>query len=308
MTVTFRQLTDLPVRIDSQSIEASLHAFALPVDDARWNALLRRRRRKALRRGLARLIGRGRRHRSKVAEEYRSAWSAGYARYRLERDDLNPAPWIWRGRRLLLDPAGATRMRTILFAAVLEELKPRKVLEVGSGNGINLFSLAGAFPDVEFTGVELTEEGVGQAKRAQQDNATLESLRTYSPLPTHDPDALRRVEFVQGDASAMPFADGSFDVVLTVLALEQMERIRSAALREIARVSSTHALMLEPFRDVNSRGLRRLYVFGRNYFRGSIEGLAGYGLPPLWATDDFPQEAFLGAALVLGRTGATRAA
>jgi hypothetical protein len=57
--------------------------------------------------------------------------------------------------------------------------------------------------------------------------------------------------------------------------------------------------MLEPFRDVNEGGLGRLYVQSRGYFRGSIGELSDFDLDPLWATADFPQEAFLGTALVL---------
>jgi hypothetical protein len=50
---------------------------------------------------------------------------------------------------------------------------------------------------------------------------------------------------------------------------------------------------------VNERGLKRLYAQSRGYFRGSIGELRDYGLEPLWATADFPQETFLGTALVL---------
>lgn len=59
-----------------------------------------------------------------------------------------------------------------------------------------------------------------------------------------------------------------------------------------------HAL-IEPFRDVNANGLRRLYVVSRNYFRSSIEEFRDFGMTPLWATDDFPQEAFFGSVVVL---------
>ena len=86
-----------------------------------------------------------------------------------------------------------------------------------------------------------------------------------------------------------------------MLAVEQMERIRDQALAEIARVSRGHVLMLEPFKDANRKGVRRVYAVSRHSFRGSIEGLARFGLEPLWATDDFPQEAFLGSPLVLAK-------
>jgi tRNA G46 methylase TrmB len=38
---------------------------------------------------------------------------------------------------------------------VIGHVRPRSVLEVGCGNGINLILLAGNFPDTEFARVEL---------------------------------------------------------------------------------------------------------------------------------------------------------
>jgi SAM-dependent methyltransferase len=293
-----KSLRQPPIDIDAAEIDAAMRPFLVSeCKKLRWRGEVARRWVSTI----ARMIG-GRetaRDRGEIEREYQDAWSAGYQRYRLDRPDLNAKPWAWRGRKLLLDPAAAARIRAVLFAAVLDELKPRRVLEVGSGNGINLLSLAGAYPDAEFTGVELTSEGVEQSRRAQSDPRIAEIVRGYSPLETRDPDAIGRINFVQGDASSLPFDDASFDLVMTVLAVEQMESIRAAALREIARVAGSYVLMIEPFRDVNASGFRRLYVRSRGYFRGSIDELRQFGLTPLWATDDFPQEAFLGTALVL---------
>lgn len=295
-----QSLPDIPISVDAAAIEAAMQPFLASEGEVlRWKLEVARRGVSTL----ARLLS-GReseRDRESIESEYKDAWGAGYRRYRLDRTDLKPKPWHWRGRKLLLDPAAAARLRTLLFAAVIDDLKPKRILEVGSGNGINLLNLAGAFPGIEFTGLELTDEGVRQARSAQSDAEIAGILRAYSPLDTRDESAIGKIAFVQGDASAMPFEDSSFDLVMTVLAVEQMESIRAAALREIARVTRSHALMLEPFRDVNSRGLRRLYVKSRDYFRGSIDELRDYGLDPVWATDDFPQEAFLGTALVLAR-------
>lgn len=295
-----QSLPDIPISVDAAAIEAAMQPFLASEGEVlRWKLEVARRGVSTL----ARLLS-GReseRDRESIESEYKDAWGAGYRRYRLDRTDLKPKPWHWRGRKLLLDPAAAARLRTLLFAAVIDDLKPKRILEIGSGNGINLLSLAGAFPGIEFTGLELTDEGVRQARSAQSDAKIAGILRAYSPLDTRDESAIGKIAFVQGDASAMPFEDSSFDLVMTVLAVEQMESIRAAALREIARVTRSHTLMLEPFRDVNSRGLRRLYVKSRDYFRGSIDELRDYGLDPVWATDDFPQEAFLGTALVLAR-------
>ena len=95
------------------------------------------------------------------------------------------------------------------------------------------------------------------------------------------------------------FPTGASDLVYTVLALEQMERVRDAALREIARVARHHYFGIEPFRDVNASGWERLYVLGRDYFRGRIADLPRYGLVPTLACSDFPQERFLKACAVL---------
>lgn len=291
-------LEKLPIAIDPAEIDAAMRPFFVSEgDDRRWNQL-----HAILWRGtLDRLIA-GReayRDRTLIETEYAVWATMGYERYRMGRKDLKGMPWSWRGRRLFLDGAAAARVRTVLLSAVLDQLKPRRVLEVGSGHGINLLSLAGAFPEIEFTGLELTPEGVEQARRAQSDSAIANIIHDFSPLDNVEPSAIERIRFVQGDASAMPFEAGSFDLVVTVLAVEQMESIRAAALSEISRVSSGHVLMLEPFRDVNERGLRRLYVQSRGYFRGSIGELRNFGLEPLWATADFPQEAFLGTAFVL---------
>jgi ubiquinone/menaquinone biosynthesis C-methylase UbiE len=291
-------LDQLPIDVDPAAIDAAMAPFLVPAADTEWRRALNRRVRKALCRALERLAGVSRDHQA-IEEEYSAAWGAGYDRYRLGRTDLKGVPWTWRGRHLLLDMGVAARLRALFLAAVIEELRPASVLEVGSGNGINLFALAGAFPGIEFTGVELTSEGVSQATAAQQDGDRLAQFEAYSPLEVHDRAALSRIDFVQGDAAALPFGDGSFDLVLTVLAVEQMEKIRDSALREIARVSGRYVLMLEPFRDANRSALRRFYIYSRDYFRGSIPELSRVGLKPLWATADLPQEAFLGVALAL---------
>lgn len=64
--------------------------------------------------------------------------------------------------------------------------------------------------------------------------------------------------------------------------------------------------MIEPFRDVNQDFWPRLNVYRRDYFRGSIEDLRGFGLEPRLATADFPQEVFLKVCLVLAERTSTR--
>jgi SAM-dependent methyltransferase len=296
-------LEQLPLMIDHDAIEEAYLPFLLDGRAGRkaWASDYARRRRRALTRMIKRILGLKSRDRKAIQAEYHDAWSVGHGKYDLSAGPRKPAAWKWNDRKLALDGLAAARLRAPLLAAVIDRLQPRKVLEVGCGNGINLLSLAGHFPDVAFTGLDLTPAGIEAAKKVQAGAALPASLTNYIPLEIADPSAFRRITFIQGSAAEMPFADGEFDLVYTVLAVEQMERIRDKALSEIARVSSGHVLMLEPFRDTNSKGLRRLYALSRNYFRGSIQGLARFGLEPVWATDDFPQEAFLGSPLVLAQ-------
>ena len=296
-------LEQLPLSIDHGAIESAYLPFLLegPDGDQAWRSDYARRRRRALLRMVKRILGLKPRNKEAIQAEYQQAWGVGHGKYDVAAGPRKPAAWRWRGRKLALDGMAAARLRAPLLAAVIERLEPKKVLEVGCGNGINLFSLAGDFPEIEFTGIDLTPEGIAAAKAVQAQDRLPPALAEYIPLPNPDPTAFKRIRFMTGSAVELPFADGEFDLVYTVLAVEQMERIRESALAEVARVSRGHVLMLEPFKDTNRKGVRRLYAISRNYFRGSIEDLGRFGLEPVWATDDFPQEAFLGSPLVLSR-------
>ena len=232
--------------------------------------------------------------------EYSDAWRAiDYGIYGLGAPQRSYTPWEWQGRRMFASDVGATRFRQLFLIRFIERLGPRRVLEVGCGNGINLILLAGRFPEIAFTGVELTEAGHCAARELQKQRELPPALRGYAPLPLADTTAFRRIQFLQGNATSLPFEDGTFDLVITVLALEQMERVRAQALREIARVAARHTLMIEPFQDINAALWPRLNVLRRDYFRGRIADLGRCDLEPVLAFDDYPQEVFLKTCAVL---------
>lgn len=237
----------------------------------------------------------------KIKAEYQVAWSRGYEAYDLARGCRKPEPWHFRGKRMILDRAGVARMRSIMLAAVIRQIKPRRVLEVGCGNGINLLQLAGAFPEVSFSGLELTDAGHQVATGLQKAGALPEALAGYAPEAQKDPTAFQRINFVQGNAGQLPFEAKSFDLVFTVLALEQMESLRQQALAEIARVSSRYFLGLEPFAEANASFWLRLHVNARGYFKGAVAELPAHGFEPVWASMDYPQELQLGSAFVLSK-------
>lgn len=295
LDITREQLSELFQPFVAQSFAAG---------DAQWRAELRRRERKIRRRYLKRVVlgwlPSTQRSERTVIHEYSKAWQPSeYEKYDLEQPLARVSPWEWGEQKLFASDVGATRFRQLILIRVLERLKPAKVLEVGCGNGINLMLLACRFPDIEFTGVELTQQGYQAAREFQKQAELPRVMQEYAPLELADTAAFRRIRFVQGSAAELPFADASFELVTTILALEQMERIRDQALREITRVSSRYLFNIEPFRDLNDQGGSRRNVIQRNYFRGRIDDLRRYGFSPRLALKEFPQEAFLKAGAVL---------
>lgn len=109
-------------------------------------------------------------------------------------------------------------LRPVLLAGL--ELAPgERVLEVGCGVGAVLGELAAAEPTLQLTGLDRSAEQVAGARQHLDARGVQASL-------------------IQGDALALPFADGSFDRVVMVWVLEHLtnEPMRLAALREARRV------------------------------------------------------------------------
>jgi SAM-dependent methyltransferase len=299
-------LSEVPLGLSRDDIMRVMAPFVkrrIQGDDPEWDALVRRRKKNILRRNLRRMtlgwLPQHQRHSAAIIEEYNLLWRGGYGSY----DPANPparySAWHWGEERLLANDFGGARFRQLMLVRLIEKLRPGSVLEVGCGLGIHLILLACRFPDIEFTGVELTPEGHEAARALQRLERLPAHLVEFAPEPLQDPTAFRRIDFRRGDATALDFPDDRFDLVYTVLALEQMERVRNRALAEIARVARRHYFGIEPFRDVNDKGWERLYVLAHDYLRGRISGLARHGLVPKLAFSDFPQERFLKACAVL---------
>jgi SAM-dependent methyltransferase len=294
--------------VERDALWQTFAPFALPEtaeNDAAWAAGVKKQRKRIFKNVRRKLLGGG----TKVAERtsevikdtYNPKWATGYAKYDAGASHDNYAPWLWGERRFMASTNGSARFRHLLIAALIEKLQPRSVLEIGCGNGINLLLLANRFPDVTFAGVDLTDSGPRLFAELKAAGALPANLVDYAPLPPRDPEGFKRVEIHQGSAAQLGFADGSFDLVMSVLALEQMERIRAQALGEMARVAAQWTLMIEPFRDVNRYLWPRLNIIRQDYFQGRIDELPRVGLEPILATDDFPQEIHLRACLTLCR-------
>ena len=72
---------------------------------------------------------------------------------------------------------------------------PARALDLGTGTGAGAFAIALRFPRTEVVGVDLAAAMLAEARRKTP------------------PELAERVRFENGDASALPFADGSFELV-----------------------------------------------------------------------------------------------
>jgi arsenite methyltransferase len=101
-----------------------------------------------------------------------------------------------------------------------------RVLDVGCGNGFLLVEIAKRLSSGSATGIDLWVAGSGdQAAEAAWRNARLEGVAD-------------RVEIKNADARAMPFADGTFDVIVSSLMLHHAggSADRGRVLDEMVRV------------------------------------------------------------------------
>lgn len=207
----------------------------------------------------------------------------------------------WRDAGFVLRRGAWSRMSLALMTKAIEQTRPKRVLEVGCGWGINLFTLSARFPDIEFTGVELTDVGIDRARATQGLDAMPDPLVRYGAWQDFDHTAFKRIEFRQGDATDLPFDDGAFDLVFSNAALEQMENVREKALSEIRRVAAAHLAMCEPFGDFNTDPLRRLSIRAKNYLTLRVDELTGYGIEPVHVFADWPNKITAGMGFVLAR-------
>jgi SAM-dependent methyltransferase len=133
---------------------------------------------------------------------------AGRRFARLATDSVVTRPWLWRVFRRPLraqferlapywEKRRETDTLTTLEAALdLVTGEPHKILDLGTGTGIAARALARRFSHAEVVGVDLAPAMIEEARRL---------------LPA---ELGSRVRFDVGDASALSYADGEFDLVV----------------------------------------------------------------------------------------------
>jgi ubiquinone/menaquinone biosynthesis C-methylase UbiE len=177
------------------------------------------------------------------------AESLGRRFARLATDVVVRRPALWRVFRRPMErqfdslaPVWETRIMPhhvqALEQALAEVAAPRRALDVGSGTGVATFAVARRYPEAEVVGIDLSAQMVEQA-------------RSKTP-----PELADRVRFQVGDASALAFDDGAFDLVVLMNAIPFFD--------ELARVTSPGAAVVASY----SRGAETpIYVPDARYVR-----------------------------------------
>ncbi len=170
-----------------------------------------------------------------------------------------------------------------------------KVLEVGCGTGTNLALFADA--GCEVAGIDLSPSMVGLATKKLGDGADVRL----------------------GDAAAMPFKDGAFDLVVAFLTLHEMPaEVRQSVVSDMARVAKDEGRLLfidfhmGPYTFPKGWLYRSVIVLieiaaGLEHFKNHRDFLSRDGLPGLISNNglSFEKEKLLGGGTMMVVTAKT---
>lgn len=148
---------------------------------------------------------------------------------------------------------------------IIEYTKAANVLEVGCGSGINLKILSDYFNNTQFYGIDQSTAGIAKAtelKSSLINDKYTEGLKFNFNYKKNN----ENLNFKEEDAQNLGFSDESFELVYTILALEQMSNIQTKVIDQIKRVSKKYILLIEPFKDLNSTGIKYFYHKSKKYF------------------------------------------
>ncbi len=265
------------------------------VHDTAWVAQLRARQRR-LRWGAwrRRWTPWRRRTRASVRAEYERVWSRPYPNLAVPTGGVHV---VWDGHVHRIGKLTINRFYVALLHAILERVRPRTVLDLGCGHGMNTLILAAMHPSIRFTGVELTATGLARARDVQR-GLLPRGFSKLAPAPLVDATAHQRVQWVQADASRLPLKAAAVDMVISCLALEQMDSVRQEVLRELRRVAAAGYVGIEPFADWNTASPKQDYITNYSYWRGDLAELEGAGFTVRESSDAFPQKVLFGVGLV----------
>ncbi len=226
-----------------------------------------------------------RRSKTFVRESYAAVWRRSPAAVR-----GNAPERTVRDYRGVLYEVPKAAMRKIHLAEMSRALGGfggvRSVLELGSGNGINVLTLAALHPEIRvWRGIEMTPEGVAAAGRLLE-HLPLDELAYLTGLPAETVGrrlAGADMQFQQGSILELPFVAKSFDVAFSRLVIEQLPRDYPQAFREARRIARLGGFFLEEFREAQSNVFQRIQLRNLDYFRASYREVKRVG----WTVKSF---------------------
>ncbi len=217
-----------------------------------------------------------------VAEEYGRAWSKppsyldGEAGGRPIFRELNGNLVQWKEIDIV-------KFRVLRFSRIITDLRLTdditSVLELGSGNGINILALAVLHPEIKvWRGIDLTPQGIRAATwlLTHPPLAYLKFVTGLDEKVIGERLSNRDIQFQLGNMLTLPHADGSYDLAFTSQSIEQLPRDYLRAFREIRRVTKKYAIFLEEFREVQNV-FNRMHLKNVDYFCASFQELSDAG-------------------------------
>ena len=216
--------------------------------------------------------------------------------------DANPKPFRFNNAELInMRVGGYISAHLAGVADAIRQLNPSSVQEIGFGSGKNLLYMAARFPEIDFSGYELTPAGVVLAKKLQTIGKLPPNLdNLIGKVPDECRESILNIDFKQGNAMALPLSDKSVDLTYTILALEQMAPILPDVLKEIRRTTRRYVVMVEPFGEAQTTE-NKIYLRARNYFRQSMSYMDEAGFEPVAQVVHLPCKLLFGAAMLVAR-------
>ena len=165
------------------------------------------------------------------------------------------------------------RGKFVVWNSILDGLRLRGdecVLDMGCGRGAVLVAIAKRLTSGRATGIDLwsTRDQSGNASDVTRRNAAIEGV-------------IERVAIETGDMRALPFADGSFDLVVSSLAIHNIRANadRAKAVSEAWRVLKPGGRLV--IADIRATGLyaRTIEALGANTTRRRLGWRFWYGNP-----------------------------
>ena len=195
---------------------------------------------------------------SRLTDENRVKYNGLAGHYYSHAETDRPRVCWYRGRLTIATPSEVREHTCSLLVDAIRRSNATSVLEIGCGDGNNIALLREALPNARLVGCDVSEGRIEFARKFHAEQGL---------------DA----EFVVADATKLPFADQSFDVVFSVYCLEHLPAEFQSAVRHMLRVARHRVILIEPIPEYFGP-LQRLYAFATDYVRGVPQFLEREGI------------------------------